>query len=139
QVLVSSTIVFYAVRYRNRAALVSKWGGIALTFALIPLFATTTQRHYFVMLLPTYIYAVYIWYCLKFEDKWFKRLIPASFILTLISTDGITGGFLSDVFTASGCVAWGAILLTLGIFRVASYLPDSKVSGKVQRQEPVNC
>lgn len=127
QVLVLSTIVFYAVRYKNRAELISKWGGIALTFALVPLFATTAQRHYFVMLLPAYVYAVYVWHRLKFKDKWFRFLLAASFVFTLISTDGITGGFLSDFFTAAGCVAWGTISLVLCIFRVANRLGDEEI------------
>ena len=126
QISVLSAIVFYAVKYRNKAELVSKWGGIALTFALIPLFATTTQRHYFVMLLPTYLYAVYVWHCLKFKDKWFRGLLAASFILTLAATDGIVGGLFSDVFTAAGFNAWGTILLVCCLFRIANCLPDQK-------------
>ncbi|MCY7348739.1 MAG: DUF2029 domain-containing protein [Pyrinomonadaceae bacterium] len=126
QISVLSAIVFYAVKYRNKAELVSKWGGIALTFALIPLFASTTQRHYFVMLLPTYLYAVYVWHCLKFKDKWFRGLLAASFISTLAANDGIVGGLLSDVFTAAGFNAWGTVLLVFCLFRIASCLPDQK-------------
>lgn len=125
QIMVLLLIFIYSFKYRKSEELISKWGGVALTFALIPLFATTTQKHYFVMLLPAYTFAVYAWHCQKLKDKLFRGLLVTSFILMLITNDGITGNLLSDVFTALGCNLWGNILLILCIFRIASYLSNT--------------
>ena len=128
QILVLLAIAFYSVKFKKEEELISKWGGIAFTFAMIPLFATTTQKHYFVMLLPSFTYAVYVWYCRKLKDKRFRYLLAASFFTMLITIDGIVGNLLSDVFTAMGFNIWGTILLVLCIFRSAQCLsmPDEK-------------
>lgn len=125
QLLVLLTIFFYSIKYKKSEELISKWGGIALTFALIPLFATTTQKHYFVMLLPSYTYAVYVWHCRKLKDKWFRGLLAASFVVILITNDGIVGDLLSNIFTALGFNLWGTILLMLCIFRIAKCFSDN--------------
>jgi hypothetical protein len=122
-------IVFYRVRFRKSAEIVSRWGGVALTFALIPIFAPTAQQHYFVFLLPSYVYAVYVWHCLQLADRWFRGLVIASFVLASLTTDGICGQLLGDIFIASGCIAWGTLLLAAAIFRAATCL--SRRSGLV--------
>lgn len=128
----ASAIVFYKLRYRKRAELVSQWGGVALTFSLLPLFPPTTQKHYFVMLLPSYIYIVYVWYCLRLKDKWFRGLVVGSFILTSLTVEGISGKLLGDVFTSIGCLIWGTLLLSAAIFRAAETLDNSRINAAQQ-------
>lgn len=119
------SIFFYAFRFRKFSEIVSEWGGAALVFALIPLFAPTTQKHYFVMLLPSYVYVFYVWHFLKVKDWWFRALVIASFVLATLTVDGVVGRVLDDVFTASGCIAWGTLLLVLAIFRAGICLSKS--------------
>lgn len=115
-------IALYAFKYRKSIELVSKWGGVALTFVMIPLFAPTAQKHYFVMLLPAYLYAVFVWYFLELKDFWFRFLVIASFVFATLTTDGVVGQTLDDFFTVSGFIAFGTILLASAIFRAASCL-----------------
>lgn len=128
QVAIILTIVHYAIKFRNAAEVISQWGGVALCFALIPLFAPTTQKHYLVMLLPTYIYVIYVWYCLRLKDRWFQILIIASFVLTTLTVDGLVGKTLDDFFTAVGCIAYGTILLVVAVFRASHCLADRAIS-----------
>ena len=76
------------------------------------------------MLLPAYVYAIYVWHRRNFRDKWFRGLLAASFIFTLITNKGIVGSLLSDVFTASGFNVGGTILLVCAVFRIAHRLPE---------------
>ncbi len=117
---VLGAIVLYRWRFRNSMEIVSRWGGVALTFALIPIFAPTAQQHYFVFLLPPYVYIVYVWHSLRLADRWFRGLVIASFALASLTTDGICGQLLGDIFNALGCIAWGTLLLAAAIFRAAS-------------------
>ena len=122
-VAVAGAVLLYALIYRNRIALVAHWGGIALTFSLVPLFATVMQKHYLVLLLPAYIYVVHLWYSVHLKDKVFRGLVVASMaVLTFISA-AFCGEFLSRVFAASGCHALGVLLLSAAIFRAAACLP----------------
>jgi hypothetical protein len=120
---VAGVVVLYAVLYRNRGALISDWGGIALTFTLVPLFSTVMQKHYLVMLLPAYLYVVHLWYSMQLKDKTFRGLVVASMaVLTFIGA-AFCGEFLSRVFAAVGCYALGVLLLSAAIFRAAACLP----------------
>lgn len=119
-------ILFYHLKYKNCVNLVSQSGGIALIFCLIPLMMPSAQKHYFVFLLPSYIYVVYVWYCLKLNDRLFRALVIASFALASLTTDGICGRLLGDVFAAIGCIAWGTLLLAAAIFRAAKCLCRSE-------------
>lgn len=121
-------IAVYAFKYRKSTELVSKWGGAALTFAMIPLFAPTAQKHYFVMLLPAYLYVVYVWYFLQLKDFWFRAFVAASFVLATLTTDGIVGDTLDDFFTVSGFIAYGTIMLAFAVFRAASCLEKINVA-----------
>jgi len=115
-------ILFYHLKYKNSAKLVSQSGGIALIFCLIPLMTPSAQKHYFVFLLPSYIYVVYVWYRLKLNDRLFRALVIASFAFASLTTDGICGRLLGDVFVAVGCITWGTLLLATAIFRAAKCL-----------------
>jgi hypothetical protein len=130
---VAGTVVLYAVLYRNRGALISDWGGIALTFTLVPLFPTVMQKHYLVMLLPAYIYVVHLWYSIQLKDKVFRGLVVASMaVLTFIGA-AFCGEFLSRVFAAVGCYALGVLLLSAAIFRAAACLPAPNSSRLPQK------
>lgn len=130
---VAGMVVLYAVLYRNRGALISHWGGIALTFTLVPLFSTVMQKHYLVMLLPAYIYVVHLWYSIQLKDKAFRGLVVASMaVLTFIGA-AFCGEFLSRVFAAVGCPALGVLLLSAAIFRAAACLPAPNSSRLPQK------
>ena len=89
-------VVLYWFRCRKSSDLVLNGGGMALLFAAIPLLFPTTQKNYFVFLLPTSVYLMYVWFGMKFGDPWFRGLILASFALSSLTTQGICGEFLSN-------------------------------------------
>jgi hypothetical protein len=119
---VAGVVVLYAVKYRNRSTLISHWGGIALTFSLMPLFATVMQKHYLVLLLPAYIYVVHLWYSVHLKDKVFRGLVVASMAILTFTSAAFCGEFLSRAFAAGGCYALGVLLLSAAIFRAAGRL-----------------
>jgi len=121
--VVAGLVVLYAVLYRNHGVLIEHWGGIALTFSVVPLFPTVLQKHYLVLLLPSYIYVLHLWYSVHLQDKVFRGLVAASMaVLTLISA-AFSGEFLNEVFATGGCYPLGVLLLSASIFRAASRLP----------------
>ncbi|HVS27612.1 MAG TPA: glycosyltransferase family 87 protein [Burkholderiales bacterium] len=124
-ILIAGTPAWYAYKYRKHGALVLQWGGIALTFSLMPLFATVMQKHYLVLLLPAYLYVMHLWYDEKLEDKMFRSLVPASMALLTLSSAVFCGEFLSRLLAASGCLALGVLLLSAAIFRAAACLRPS--------------
>ncbi|CAN5410779.1 hypothetical protein BH18ACI3_BH18ACI3_15010 [soil metagenome] len=117
--------VFYWFRYRNGIKILSK-GAIALLLVLTPLLFPTAQKSYFVFLLPGYIYVVYVWYCLKLKDRWFRGFTAASFLIASGTTDGIWGNFMGDFFIAAGCFIYGTLLLAGAIFRAAKILSEER-------------
>jgi len=119
---VAGLVVLYAVLYRNRGELISHWGGIALTFSLVPLFPTVLQRHYLVLLLPSYIYVLHLWYSVRLQDKIFRGLVVASMVILTFIGSAFSGEFLSDAFAAGGCYPLGVLLLSASIFRAANRL-----------------
>jgi hypothetical protein len=120
-ILVAGTLAGYALKFRKQGALVSQWGGMALAFSLMPLFATVMQKHYLVLLLPAYIYVVHLWYSIQLKDKVFCALVVASMVLLNFTV--FCGEFLSRAFAAGGCYALGVLLLSAAIFRAAVLLP----------------
>ena len=119
-ILVAGTLAGYALKFRKQGTLVSQWGGMALAFSLMPLFATVMQKHYLVLLLPAYIYVVHIWYSIQLKDKVFRVLVVASMVLLNFTV--FFGEFLSRAFAAGGCYALGVLLLSAAIFRAAGRL-----------------
>lgn len=115
-------IVVYRALFRKSADIVSRWDGVALTFAFIPIFTPTAQQHYFVFLLPSYVYVIYVWHRLRLAHKWFRGLVISSFVVASLTTDGICGQLLGDIFNAAGCIPGGTLLLAAAIFRAASCL-----------------
>jgi hypothetical protein len=122
---IALAIVWYAVRYRNASTLVSQWGGYALVFSLIPSFSTWTEVHHLVLLVPSYLYVVHLWYGRQVTDRWFKALVIFSFIFLTLTTKTFCGVFLSQVMTSLGFINCGMLLLSAAIFRAASCLQTS--------------
>ncbi|HST51076.1 MAG TPA: glycosyltransferase family 87 protein [Pyrinomonadaceae bacterium] len=116
---VAMSIIFYAVRYRGAPELVSRWGGYALVFSLIPNFSTVSEIPHLVLLLPAYIYVVHLWHVRRLADRTFRALVVLSFVLTTLTTQTFCGLFLSRLLTSLGSVSWGMLLLSAAIFRAA--------------------
>jgi len=121
-----STTAFYEVitGVQFRALPVdSRW-----IMEIVPVFLSlrfsppTAQQHYFVFLLPSYVYVIYVWHRLRLADKWFRGLAIASFVVGSLTTDGICGQLLGDIFNAAGCIPGGTLLLAAAIFRAESCL-----------------
>jgi hypothetical protein len=119
-VAIALMICWYAWRYRNASALVSQWGGYALVFSLIPSFSTWTEVHHLVLLIPSYLYVVHLWYNRQVTDSWFKLFVVLSFIFLTMTTRTFLGGFLSSVVTSLGFINYGMLLLSAAIFRAAN-------------------
>lgn len=117
---VALAIIFYAVRYRRAPELVSRWGGYALVFSLIPNFSTVTEIPHLVLLLPAYIYVVHLWHVRRLTDRTFRALVVLSFVFTTLTTQTFCGLFLSRLLTSLGFVSWGMLLLSAAIFRAAN-------------------
>jgi hypothetical protein len=119
---VAATIGAYALRFRDAPELVSRWGGFALVFSLIPNFSTVTEIPHLVLLLPAYIYVVHLWYVEGVGDRLFRVLVALSFVLTTMTTQTFCGVFLSRLLASLGAINWGMLLLTAAIFRAAGLL-----------------
>jgi hypothetical protein len=116
---VALAIGFYALRYRDAPELVSRWGGFAFVFSLVPNFSTVTEIPHLVLLLPAYIYVVHLWYVEKVEDRPFRVLVALSFVFTTLTTQTFCGVFLSRLLASLGIINWGIILLSVAIYRAA--------------------
>jgi Glycosyltransferase family 87 len=116
---IALTIVFYAVRFRNAPELVSRWGGYALVFSLIPNFSPVAEIPHLVLLLPAYMYVVHIWYFRITTDRIFRGLVVLSFVFASLTTSSVCGVFLSRLLTAWGFICFGVLLLSAAIFRAA--------------------
>ena len=116
-VMLLSLIAIYAYKFRNAQNLVSEWGGVALTFSLVPVFAPFAQEHYLVFLLPSFLYIVHIWYAVELHDRWFHELVIASVALLFFTNEAFCGNYLGAVFKGMGCMAWGSLLAGAAIFR----------------------
>jgi len=110
-------ILLYAVRFQNAPALVSRWGGYAFVFSLIPNFSPVTEIPHLVLLLPAYIYLVHIWYVRRLADRLFRGLVVLSFIFTTLTTGTFSGVFMGRMLTALGFISLGILLLSAAIFR----------------------
>jgi len=119
-------IIWYVVRYRNASTLVSQWGGFALVFSLIPNFSTWTEVHHLVILIPSYLYVVHLWYCRQVTDRRFKVFVVLSVIFLTLTTKTFCGVFLSNVMTSLGFINYGTLFLSAAIFRIARCLQTLK-------------
>jgi hypothetical protein len=119
-------VIAYWFRFRDSAEPVVRGGGIALTFAAIPLLFPTAQQHYFVFLLPTAIYLVYCRIVLKMSEPWFSGWIAGYFLLAVMTARSICGKSIFDFSVAFGCVPLGTICLMFAVFR-ASVVKQDKV------------
>jgi hypothetical protein len=128
---IAVAIIWYAVRYRNASTLVSQWGGYALVFSLIPSFSTWTEVHHLVLLVPSYLYVVHLWYCRYVTDRWFRLFVVLSFVFLTLTTKTFCGVFLSQVLTSLGFINYGMLLLSAAIFRAANCLEQKDFSFEV--------
>jgi hypothetical protein len=112
-----AAIVLYWRRFRHSDELVSNWGGIALSFCLIPVFSPFAQKHYFVLLLPAFIYIAYVWLFLHLDDRLFRWIAAGSFALLFLTNEEFCGEWLGAIFTGSGCIVWGSLLAAAAIVR----------------------
>lgn len=118
EVLVLASIVVYRIAFRHRPMLIAIWGGVALTFVAMTLFAPTAQKHYFVFLLPAYCYVVYLWRTTS-ADRCFKALVVLSFVLGGAKFDGLFGDLVDGIFFALSMSSISAVMLGAAIFRAA--------------------
>lgn len=125
-ILMLGVIALYWYRFRNTAELVSHWGGVTLTLALISVFTPFAQKHYLVLLLPAFLFLVHVWYHLELHDKWFHELVIASSVLLIFTNEAICGEYLGAVFTGMGAMAGGVVLACAAIFRAASCIKSKK-------------
>ena len=116
---IALVIICYAVRYQKAAPLISEWGGYALVFSLIPSFSTWTEVHHLVLLVPSYLYVVHLWYSGRITDRWFRMFVVLSFVFLTLTTRTFCGVFLSQVMTSLGLINYGMLLLSAAIFRAA--------------------
>jgi alpha-1,2-mannosyltransferase len=129
----------YWYKFRGSRELVSNWGGVALTFSLLPVFTPFAQKHYLVLLLPTFIYIVHVWYRLQLEDKWFRGLVIGSFVLLFFTNEEFCGELLGGILAGAGCIAWGGLLASAAVFRAGTRLslrhfPDKLVDAPRRKQ-----
>jgi hypothetical protein len=114
---VALAIGFYAFRFRAAPELVSRWGGYAFVFSLIPVFSPVTEIPHLVLLLPAYIYLVHAWYVRRLKDRLFRALVVLSFVLTTLTTGTFFGVFLGRMLTAVGFISLGLLLIPFAIYR----------------------
>ena len=117
--IIALVIGLYAVRFRRAPELISRWGGFALVFSLIPNFSPVAEIPHLVLLLPAYIYVVHLWYVRRLRDGVFRGLVVLSFVFTTLTTNIFMGMFLSRLLTSLGIISLGMLLLSAAIFRAA--------------------
>ncbi|MCS7012681.1 MAG: glycosyltransferase family 87 protein [Chloroherpetonaceae bacterium] len=111
-----SIIPLYAFCFRNYSALVREGGGAALVFALIPLLASISQKHYFVLLMPSCLYAAYLWHLRRLQSRRFYWLVALFFATTTLTADGFCGMYLSQLLTGHGILPFGVLLMIAALF-----------------------
>jgi hypothetical protein len=128
---VALAVGLYAFRFEGAPELVSRWGGFAFVFSLIPNFSTVTEIPHLVLLLPAYIYVVHLWYVEKLGDRLFRVLVALSFVFTTLTTQTFCGVFASRLLTSLGVINWGMLLLTVAIYRAATRI-QGNVDGNLE-------
>jgi hypothetical protein len=123
-----AVMVLYWYVFRNSGELVSHWGGVALTLALISVFTPFAQKHYLVFVLPAFLFLVHVWYRIELRDRWFRGLVIVSAILLVLTNEDICGEYLGAVFTGIGALPAGVILACAAIFRAGSCLNGPTVT-----------
>ena len=118
-------IAAYAWLHRRRAEFIATWGAVAFAFCLAPAFSLLAHKHYYVMLLPAHLYVVYLWYVVQVHDRWFRGLVAASFVISIMSTTlfDFVGALMSNL----GGLVWGSVLLAAAIWRAAANVSESRI------------
>jgi glycosyl transferase family 87 len=124
--LMLAAMVVYWYMFRNAGELVSHWGGVALTMALISVFTPFAQKHYLVFVVPAFLFLTHVWYRVELRDRWFHELVIASAVLLIFTNEDICGEYLGGLFTGIGVMAAGVVLACAAIFRAASCLNSQR-------------
>ncbi len=102
------------------------FGEFAFVFAAIPLLSPLAWKYYFVFLYPMY---VFIWHSLfvkKEGNSMSRALFYVSISLSILSTDGLLGVYISDVLEVFGCITIASMLLLTTYLQVREPVPFSK-------------
>jgi hypothetical protein len=93
--------------------------GYLVSFVLgaIPLLSPLAWKYYFIFLFPAY-YLVIRSFLQGYRNTWTFSLLMVSFALCTLTTDGIWGKDISDIFQLYGCVTFGAIALLIALYTV---------------------
>jgi hypothetical protein len=83
----------------------------------IPLLSPLAWKYYFIFLFPAY-YLVIRSFLQGYRNTWTFSLLMVSFALCTLTTDGIWGKDISDIFQLYGCVTFGAIALLIALYTV---------------------
>ena len=90
---------------------------MCFVLAAMPLLSPLAWKYYFIFLFPAYYVVIRIW--LKGQSNlWTRVLIVLSFVLCTLTTDGIWGKAISDVFQLYGCVTFGTMALLTALYQV---------------------
>lgn len=104
-------------------------------FALVPVLTTTTQKHYFVLIIPAAVYVVCAWLVFNFRDAAFRWLVAVSFTMLAATGPAIWSKSWAWTFQASGVVSIAALLLAAAIGRSLS-VPGLDDAAKGARNVP---
>ncbi|HEV7700959.1 MAG TPA: glycosyltransferase family 87 protein [Pyrinomonadaceae bacterium] len=120
----------YAYLYGSRRPLVSYFGGVALAFCLAPVMIPIAERPHFLMLLPAYAYASYVWIHLRLNGKPFYAFLIAAFVLSTLTLKVYVGDFLGNAFWTLGAPTWAAVCLAAAIFVAANRLKGGDLTAE---------
>lgn len=119
--LIGSVGVFWQ-RYRKYGDRMIRFSLYALVFSILPLLFSTTQKVYFVFLLPAYFFAVYVWLIVGVRNKGFITLMLASFFFGSVITDRNLFGEIAAAAEAFGVFIVASLTLAVAVFRATEGL-----------------
>jgi hypothetical protein len=102
------------------------FGEFAFVFAAIPILSPLAWKYYFVFLYPMYVFIWYSIFIRKEGNTTSRVLFYSSIALSILSTDGLLGVYLSDVLEVFGCITIATILLLATYIQVREPVPFSK-------------
>jgi hypothetical protein len=123
-----ASLVLYYAFFRNSPRLVSYWGGVALASAIAPLITPVLERPHFVLLLPAYVYVVWLWLHERLRSKLFYSLIITAWVLSTFTLKLYVGQFWGNVFWALGAPMLADLCLLAAIFIAAVRLRNPNLT-----------
>lgn len=121
-------VVVYYLMFRDRASLISYWGGIALAFCVSPLITPVVERPHFVMLLPAYVYVTWIWLRERLRGRLFYTLVAAAWVLSTFTLKLYVGEFWGNVFWSLSAPTIADLCVIAAIFLAASQQNDNDLT-----------